>query len=440
MPLSNPLHEISNDSHGNEASICHQMEPEARRQLQSDTDEDDLPSIGCSSTSGGSCTSFSDSAIDGVFSQDDNASACTDPSMDEMRSVSGTSKNDNYNSLENLLQQPSIHKQIIETAYELLCAWIIKVQSHYVELPTNRLTPPHRSNTTDLFTRPGSGALLAGTCASPDSEITSHLQILVPAFKPQGYFHLACPFFAADPCRHLSCLLEGKDLQSIPAVLCHIKRHHLWDTPYCPRCGDDFANYNDSHAHILHAHALQPNGGRVVPFDAMRKGIRPFMWDKLNEMDQRHGDEGEAQRWRLINSSLFRDSEQVASPGAGHSPYLNSGIGFAVSLVYDFWFLHCKTCVLAALVACGHTLRELDVQESLAAHDESICKELIGKLYHEYRLDDGLIRVDRLNTAKTPVKVDREGSSLCILRPENWSRFRTWLKVSRARLKARIRV
>lgn len=378
--------------------------------------EDDQSSAGSdlgSLTSGSACTSSRASVIDlnsdedgyyegyqhrnGGLYQGENATSANDFAAETYSTTTLTPDKDDQNSLKNLIMESSIRDQVLKTSYERVCHWIST--AHYIAPPEDRLPPSSRINTSAWFARPESLALLVSGSVAPDFGITPRQQQLVTVFQPHGYFHLACPFFAADPRLHLSCVVGGQDLQSIGAVLRHVRTHHAW-SPYCPRCLCDFDRDEDRDVHILERACL-PAGRLPSHGDAARKGVRESEARRLKKVDRRHRDESEVQRWWRIYWSLFPDLEEQAasSPSGGGGggcgdgdidgcgPYLRTGNGFAVSLLHDFWTLRREECVVAGLEACGHTVEELNDHEALSALYQVILKELISKLYHEYHLE-----------------------------------------------------
>lgn len=295
---------------------------------------------------------------------------------------------DDRNSLRNLIMRPSIRDQVLKTAYERFCHWIPTAQ--YIEHPADRLPPPSRINTSAWFALPESLTLrTAGAVAFSDSETSQQQRPLVAVFQPHGYFHLACPFYAADPLLHPSCVVDGQDLQSIGDVLRHVWQHHAW-LPYCSRCYLDFERAEDRDAHLREQKCDLASNWPVAAGDASRKGVSESEVRQLNWVDMCHRDENETQRWWRIYWSLFPDlEEQAAVAGAGSSngdgPYLRAGKAFAVSVAYDFWTVHREELVVAALELCGHKLRELNDHEALSALYQGTLRELVRQVYHEYR-------------------------------------------------------
>lgn len=284
------------------------------------------------------------------------------------------------NGLDSLILQSSLREEILKTSYERVCAWIPTV--NYIAPPEDRLPPQSRINTTSWFTQP---ECLAALDCSPSAPKTQQVTV----FRPDGYFHLCCPFYAADPHTYRSCLLEGKDLYSIAAVFRHIRRDHM-QKPYCALCYQDFDKYEDRDAHMMQLRCKvvdhAPSKG-----DASRKGVTDAEADRLEETDTQSRDESEAQRWWNIFSALFpaiqAKKKRESASGRGCGPYLRNGPGFAVSLVHDFWATHRKECVSDALEACGHDLGEVNDREGLSALYKSTLKELVIKIFHEHYVE-----------------------------------------------------
>ncbi|KAJ6784276.1 hypothetical protein PWT90_03918 [Aphanocladium album] len=332
-----------------------------------------------------------------AMEEDDDAEALATETR-STTTVAAEQEDGGRSSLKNLIMQQSIRDRVLSTAYERVREWIATVR--YVTPPQDRLPPASRINTTSWFAEPESLARLDAAGATTREQT-------VTVFRPDGYFHLACPFYAADPERHRSCVLAGRDLQSVAAVLRHVREHHPW-TAYCARCHRDFAIPEERDAHMMERRCVRL-GYPAPQGDASRKGVSEEELRHLRKMDLRNRHEGEAARWRHIYWSLFPDLWVDEDEEAGHDddddddcapdnggaglaenacePYLRSGNGLAVSLVHDFWTLRRKQCVAEALEACGHDLDELDDDEALMALYQVTLKELIGKIYHEYHLD-----------------------------------------------------
>ncbi|KAJ4147862.1 hypothetical protein LMH87_002364 [Akanthomyces muscarius] len=322
---------------------------------------------------------------------------------------------DSSSSLRNLVMQPAIREQVLQTSYERVRRWISTVC--YIAPPEDRLPPRSRINSTAWFASPESLTLLNST-----SGANAPREQTVRMFRPDGYFHLACPFFAADPEGHRSCVLEGRDLQNVAAVLRHIREHHPWRA-YCARCHRDFDSPEVRDAHMAER-SCEAVGYPAPQGDASRKGVSDDEVRQLRKMDLRHSHEGEAERWRRIYWELFPDlwygdeeeydeegdeeeegaeaKDQMVDEAAlddnmdgdensildeDCDPYLRTGNGYAVSLVHDFWAQHRRECVAAALDACGHDIDELHDDEALKALYQATLKDLISKIYHEYHLD-----------------------------------------------------
>ncbi|OAQ99022.1 hypothetical protein LLEC1_01161 [Akanthomyces lecanii] len=361
---------------------------------------------------------------DGIFSADSDPGSMTSNSASASASVSESDWDDDNNGRVHshptrLSGEPTIREQVLQTSHERVRRWIATVR--YIAPPEDRLPPRSRINSTAWFASPESLTLLNST-----SGANAPREQTVRMFRPDGYLHLACPFFAADPERHRSCVLEGRDLQSVSAVLRHIREHHPWRA-YCARCHRDFDSPEQRDAHMAER-ACESVGYPAPQGDASRKGVSDDELRRLRKMDLRHSHEGEAERWRRLYWELFPDlwtgdeeeygeeeeeeagaedemADTASEDGNGDDnengnmdgenaildercdPYLRSGNGYAVSLVHDFWAQHRRECVAAALEAAGHDIDELHDDEALKALYQATLKELISKVYHEYHLD-----------------------------------------------------
>ncbi|PMB63791.1 Vegetative incompatibility protein HET-E-1 [Beauveria bassiana] len=287
---------------------------------------------------------------------------------------------DDRDSLRGLVMQPAIRDHVLATSYQRVMAWIQTVT--YVEPPQDRIPPRSRINPTDWFASAESLTLLCGNGNGDGPR-----EHMVKVSRPDGYFHLACPFFAADPAAHRSCVLAGRDLQTLAGVLAHIRAHHP-PTAYCAFCHCDFAaDYDARDAHMA-LRTCKPVGHFAPQGDASRKGVPEAQLRRIEDKDRLRAarGKGEAERWRRIYRALFPDLVQrTASDGC--DPYLRGGNGYAVSLVHDYWTLHKRECVAEALEACGgHDIDELNDGEALDAIYQSTLTALVTKIYHEWHL------------------------------------------------------
>lgn len=303
----------------------------------------------------------------------------------------GAGKED-LSGLAGLILKPDFREQLLNLAYERVKAWIPTV--NYVALPPDCLTPLSRSNTS-WFVQPETLAQLSGeNGANPDVKSG-----LVRAFRPDGYFHISCPFYAADPERHRACLLEGSDLQTIPDMLRHVRHFHV-KKAYCGRCQRDFDKLDerDDHMNQRMCKVIPP----PVKGSAARKGVGEYEARRLRRLDIQHRDKNEADRWWHIFEAMFtaiefedydegQDQEEGADApmraGGGYDPYLSEGAGLAVSLVHDFWTKFHKECVDHVLRANDKDLRDADDEDALRALYKSTLKELVNKVYHQHLLD-----------------------------------------------------
>ncbi|GJC92579.1 HET domain-containing protein [Colletotrichum higginsianum] len=143
-----------------------------------------------------------------------------------------------------------------------------------------------------------------------------------------GYFHLACPFNKTNTSRYKDCLLED-DLRSIEDVVSHLRRRHP-KPPYCPKCRIILETPTARDAHIRNLACQVRHPTAIEGVDETRL---------VELMRRRRKGLGEAETWRQICA--------VACPGASmpDSPYLEGGLGLAVSQVWDYWREKGRACI-----------------------------------------------------------------------------------------------
>lgn len=175
----------------------------------------------------------------------------------------------------------------------------------------------------------------------------SDLVVLSSQPKMTRDFHLACPFYVADPEKYRQCLLRY-DRQSIEGLIDHIIHHHPKPF-YCARCSETFDTPIDRDNHILDAKCglLDPK-----PMD----GVDQYQKSKLWKRDRWYLDE--RKRWRRVWTTVFPSQPP-------RSPYLDQGLGLEVSMARDFWEVYGWQCVSEFLRSRGYP-DEHDVDEGRA--------------------------------------------------------------------------
>ncbi|KAM3557234.1 hypothetical protein MY1884_004620 [Beauveria asiatica] len=305
------------------------------------------------------------------------------PATETRSTTTLAAEKDDRDSLRSLVMQSAIRDHVLATSYQRIMAWIQTVT--YVEPPQDRIPPRSRINPTNWFASAESLTLLCGN-GDGDGDGNGPRERMVKVYRPDGYFHLACPFFAADPAAHHSCVLAGRDLQTLAGVLAHVRAHHP-PTAYCAFCHCDFAaDYDARDAHMA-LRTCEPVGHFAPQGDASRKGVPEAQLRRIEDKDRLRAarGKGEAERWRCIYRALFPDLVQRAASD-GCDPYLRGGNGYAVSLVHDYWTLHKRECVAEALEACGHDIDQLNDGEALEALYQTTLTALVAKIYHEWHL------------------------------------------------------
>ncbi|CCF32897.1 HET domain-containing protein [Colletotrichum higginsianum] len=128
--------------------------------------------------------------------------------------------------------------------------------------------------------------------------------------------------------RYKDCLLED-DLRSIEDVVSHLRRRHP-KPPYCPKCRIILETPTARDAHIRNLACQVRHPTAIEGVDETRL---------VELMRRRRKGLGEAETWRQICA--------VACPGASmpDSPYLEGGLGLAVSQVWDYWREKGRACI-----------------------------------------------------------------------------------------------
>ncbi|KAF5231758.1 hypothetical protein FANTH_13280 [Fusarium anthophilum] len=135
-----------------------------------------------------------------------------------------------------------------------------------------------------------------------------------------GHSHYQCPFYASNPKKYPACLIDH-ELLSIESVKRHVERHHA-KPPYCPRCAKTFDSVSKCDRHILEKRCRTES--LKIP-----DGINLYQRSRLSTKD--NPKLSDKRRWERIYKTIFPGVESCPSP------YLDSGVGLAVSMARDFW-------------------------------------------------------------------------------------------------------
>ncbi|KAF5699734.1 hypothetical protein FGLOB1_11197 [Fusarium globosum] len=135
-----------------------------------------------------------------------------------------------------------------------------------------------------------------------------------------GHSRYQCPFHASNPNKYSACLIDH-ELHSIKSVKRHVKRHHA-RPPYCPRCSKTFGNVSKCDRHILEKRCRTES--LRIP-----DGINFYQRGKISKKD--NPQLSDERRWERMYKIIFPGAESCPSP------YLDSGVGLAVSMARDFW-------------------------------------------------------------------------------------------------------
>ncbi|KAM0438713.1 hypothetical protein ACHAPT_001470 [Fusarium lateritium] len=207
--------------------------------------------------------------------------------------------------------------ELVQTILDSLDPWMKTTQ--YVSPPDDRLPPRKRLRTSNW--------------QDEDEDSDDGFVLVSP---PAGYFHLACPFYVANPAKYQDCLLHH-DLQSNEDVIRHLWRHHM-KPPYCPICSQTFDTLSSRDSHILERTCELRD---LQPID----GINFYQRSKLKSRDRVYL--GEAKRWRRMYATVFPNSD------VPRSPYLDRGCGKAISMARDYWRAKGRRCVSKFLESRG---------------------------------------------------------------------------------------
>ncbi|KAK1674210.1 hypothetical protein BDP55DRAFT_668141 [Colletotrichum godetiae] len=148
-------------------------------------------------------------------------------------------------------------------------------------------------------------------------DVPNDISIIPPV---DGYFHLACPFYAINPVKYQQCLLND-DLRSIEGVVEHTRKHH-WKPPYCPRCRIILETTMARDNHIREQVCEVRNPSRIEGIDGnqLKRIMDVTTWEL-----------GEAETWAGIFAVACPDAPACASP------YLIDDLGLQVSKIRDYW-------------------------------------------------------------------------------------------------------
>ncbi|KAK0705962.1 hypothetical protein B0T26DRAFT_439494 [Lasiosphaeria miniovina] len=193
-----------------------------------------------------------------------------------------------------------------------------------------------------------------------------------------GYHHLACPFYRANPARHGACLFapshrSGRGLQSIRGVVRHLQRHHR-QPEYCPLCNGVFVSATGRDAHVR-ARVCTP-----LPPVAI-EGVTRAQMAALARQQKRAASSAataptEEDRWRRVFATVCPDADEY-----GCSPYLTEGLERTVSLLRDYWSTHGYRCIAEYLASSGwHVEPDSDAFAALYSH---VFQDLMAKVVDE---------------------------------------------------------
>ncbi|EXL64322.1 hypothetical protein FOPG_19411 [Fusarium oxysporum f. sp. conglutinans race 2 54008] len=210
----------------------------------------------------------------------------------------------------------------------------------YTAPPVDRLPPRKRFRTSQWE---------SGLPRGEDEDVSDEeLVVVYYSTGKQGFYHLACPFYAHAPEKYQQCLIK-EGLDSIEKVINHLFRNH--NRPlYCPSCRKTFETLVERDGHILENVCKRNN-------EKLLEGLTESQKSGLIDKDQY--DLGETTRWCLIWCTVLPDSEE---PG---SPYLDRGDGLKISMIRDFWAVAGQQFVCNFLKGQGaHTDQNCTVHES----------------------------------------------------------------------------
>ncbi|KAH0443613.1 het and ankyrin domain protein [Colletotrichum camelliae] len=189
-----------------------------------------------------------------------------------------------------------------------------------------------------------------------------------------GLPEFACLFFAKDPVRHASCVMNH-ELRSMEDV-----REHLWLRhrlpSYCPICKNGFQSASDRDEHIIQQNC---DPSDFFPFEGVSEDQRRLLSSTERTMS-------DAYQWYRAWDILF-EGLNLERPC---SPFLRTGLGLNISNFRTFWHRH------------GRSILE----EALADRHDGIPPQEIGmeKLSTEV-LSDTLRTLDHISERQSPAYV-----------------------------------
>ncbi|KAK2617032.1 hypothetical protein QQS21_000126 [Conoideocrella luteorostrata] len=249
----------------------------------------------------------------------------------------------------------SVRRDITNFAYGQIEVWI--ASARYVVPPEDIL--PRRKRARTSRSQPMPQYLEEEHAEDPQMLTISRID---------GYLHLACPFYVSNPDKYSSCLLHY-DLISVDDVIDHIRRDHR-QPPYCPICCRVFQKAAERDDHVRARRCETCSSGVV-------DGISEHQRTRLASRDRPYYTE--RQRWLMAWVIVFPD---VALP---NSPYLEDGIGRAISMVWDHWAGYGMGWVSEFLISRELLQQACSKQKrALTALCTVILRDLLIKVFNNY--------------------------------------------------------
>lgn len=180
-----------------------------------------------------------------------------------------------------------------------------------------------------------------------------------------SHFRYRCPFHASNPKKYPVCLIHH-ELYSVEGVINHVKRHHA-QPPYCPRCSNTFETVSKCDRHILERRCRTKS--LKIP-----DGVNFY---QTNRLSKKHNTQlSSKRRWERVYKIVFPGAESCPSP------YLDSGVGLAVSMARDFWREQGRE-VVSEFLARQNWLSFSQGEHVHVALYELVISDLIGQLVEE---------------------------------------------------------